>query len=328
MKTSLWLKKALALCFGVTALVAAHAQQYPTRPIKIVVGFSPGGSTDAIARYYALKLSDELKTPVVIDNKPGAGQVLAVKTLQAAAPDGYTLYLGTGSSLSQGPGVRNDLPFDPLKDFLLVGMMVTAPGVIVASPSLPVRNIRELVTYSAANPDKLNYGSSGIGSSSHLQMEYLAKVSGIKMTHIPFKADAEIMAAMAGGSVQLGMATVQAGLAAISSGKAKALAVTGTRRLKSLPEVPSLSETDMKELDGIDPYSYYGLAAPLGTPPAIVARLNEAVNKVSASADVVTHVREKLYAEPGRGTPDAFRKFIEADTQKWKSFAKHVKVTP
>lgn len=321
-------KTLATLCVGVAAVTMTHAQQFPSRPIKVVVGFAPGGSADAFGRYYALKLSEVLNTPVVIDNKPGAGQILAVKTMQAAPADGYTLYLGTGSALSQGPGVRNDLPFDPLKDFALIGMVATAPGVIVVSPSLPVRNIREMVAYSKANPDKLNYGSSGIGSASHLQTEYLTKVSDMKITHVPYKADAEIMQAMAAGSVHMGMSTVQAGLAAVGSGKAKAIAVTGSQRLKSLPDVPSLAESGIKEFDGVDPYTYYGLAAAAGTPAAVVARLSDALVKVNAMPDVIAHVRERLYAEPGKGNAEAFRKFIEQDTTKWKSFSKHIKLTP
>lgn len=324
-----YLKRLLALCLCVASLAGAglaHAQAYPNRPIKVVLGFAPGGSTDAFGRYFAQKLSEALNIPVVVDFKPGAGQILAVKTVLAAPADGYTLWLGTGSGFSQGPGVRNDLPFDPLKDFVLVGMAATSPGVIVVSASLPVNNIRELITHSKANPGKLNYGSSGVGSASHLQTAYMVKVSDMDIQHIPFKADTEIINGMSTGSVHLGMATVQAGLAAVASGRAKAIAVTGSRRLAAMPNVPALSESGQKELDGVDPYTYYGFAAPAGTPPAVVARLSEALQKVNANPEVVAYVREKLYAEPGKGDAESFRQFIVKDTAKWKAFAKHVKL--
>jgi len=325
------IKKILALCLcaaslALSGLAQAQSSTFPNRPIKVILGYAPGGSTDAFGRYYVQKLSEVLNTPVVIDFKPGAGQILAFKTVQAAPADGYTLWLGAGSAFSQGPGIRNDLPYDPLKDMVLIGMAATSPGVIVVSANLPVNNVRELTTYSKANPGKLNYGSSGVGSASHLQSAYLVTLTEMNIEHIPFKADAEIINGMSTGSVHMGMATVQAGLAAVASGRAKAIAVTGSRRLASLPNVPSLSEGGQKELDGVDPYTYYGLAAPVGTPPAVIARLSEALQKVNASPEVIAHVREKLYAEPAKGDAESFRQFIVKDTAKWKAFAKHVKL--
>ncbi|MGT2509256.1 Bug family tripartite tricarboxylate transporter substrate binding protein [Cupriavidus basilensis] len=233
------------LSIGMAAVfsVAAHAAEYPARPIRILVGFAAGGSTDAIARFYAQKLALELKTPVVVENKPGAGQIVAIKSLMAAPADGYTLYMGTGSALSQTPGVqRGTLSYDPLKDFSMVGLVAAAPGVIVVNRDLPVRALRDLAAYSKANPTKLNFGSSGMGSASHLAGAYLSKVAGITMTHIPYKADADIVQAMYTGSVHIGIAPAQGAVAAISNGKVRALAVTGTHRVKSLPEVPSLAE--------------------------------------------------------------------------------------
>jgi tripartite-type tricarboxylate transporter receptor subunit TctC len=264
---------------------------------------------------------------VIIDNKPGAAQAIAIKTVTTSPPDGYTLYLGSGSAFSQGPGVRKDLPYDPLKDLTLIGLIATAPGVIMVSPNLPVKDIGELVKYSKANPSKLNYGSSGTSSASHLQSEYLARTAGIEMTHIPFKADADIIKELVGGDVHLGMAPAQGAIAAISTGRVRGLAVTGSRRLKALPDVPSLSESGIKGLEGIDPYTYYGLAGPVGLPPAVVATLNDALNKVSKMPELVTPLRERQFAEPVTGTPESFRKFIEQDTQKWREFGKVVKLT-
>jgi tripartite-type tricarboxylate transporter receptor subunit TctC len=314
-------------CIGAVLSTAIHAQQYPSKPIRMVVGFGPGGATDVIARFYGQKLSEVLKNPVIIDNKPGAGQLIGVKTVTAATPDGYTILFGTGSAFSQGPGVRRDLPYDPLKDFTFISMVTTAPGVVVAAPTLPVRNVRELIAYSKENPSKLNYGSSGIGAASHLQTEYLMHLTGIKMTHIPYKSAADITRELSVGTVHVGITPLEAAVGPVSGGRVRAIAVTGSRRLKSLPDVPSLSEAGIKGLEGIDPYTYYGLVGPVGTPAPVVAKLSEAVNTLSKSSDVATQVREKLFNEPVEASPASFRKFVEKDLAKWRQLAKFVKLT-
>lgn len=307
--------------------VSAVADSYPSRPIRLLVGFAAGGTTDAIARFYAQKLSVELKTPVVVENKPGAGQIVAIRSLKSATPDGYTLYMGTGSALSQSPGVRNDLPYDPLKDFTFVGLVGTAQGVIIANKDVPAKTLRELVGYAAAHPGQLNFGSSGIGSASHLAGEYMSKVSGMSMTHVPYKADADIVQAMYTGSVQVGIAPVQGAVTALTSGKVRALAVTGTRRIATMPDVASVSEAGLKGFEGLDPYTYYGMLGPIGMPEEIVRKLNEAMNRVSASPSVATQVREKLYAEPATSTPQGFRKQVQDDINRWRQFSKLVSGT-
>jgi tripartite-type tricarboxylate transporter receptor subunit TctC len=305
---------------------SSHAQQYPSKPIRLIVGFGAGGATDVITRFFAQKWSEVLKTTVVVDNKPGAGQLIGIKMAISASSDGYTLFLGSGSAFSQGPGVRRDLPYDPLKDLTLIGLVSAAPGVIIVAPNLPIRNVRELINYSKENPSKLNYGSSGVGSASHLQGEYLMSLTGIKMAHIPFKSAADIVREMAVGSVHVGLTPLEGSMASISSGRARALAVTGARRLKSLPDVPSMLETGIKGLEGIDPYTYYGLAGPVGLSPAVVAKWSETINIVSKSPDVDTQVRERLFNEPAIGTPASFRKFVETDLAKWKELGKFVKL--
>lgn len=302
----------------------ALADSYPSRPIRLLVGFAAGGTTDAIARFYAQKLSIELKTPVVVENKPGAGQIVAIRSLKAAAPDGYTVYMGTGSALSQSPGVRNDLPYDPVKDFAFVGLVGTAQGVIMVNKEVPAKSLGDLVAYASKHPGQLNFGSSGIGSASHLAGEYMSKVSGMMMTHVPYKADADIVQAMYTGSVQVGIAPVQGAVTALISGKVRALAVTGTRRVPALPAVPSVSEAGMKGFDGLDPYTYYGILGPAGMPDDAVSKLNAAINKVSSSPEVAAQVRDKLYAEPATSTPHAFRKQVQDDINRWRQFGKLV----
>lgn len=302
------------------ALASSHgfAQTFPNRPIKIVIGFGAAGSTDTIGRYYAQRLSEVLKSPVLIENRASAGQLVAINALKSAAPDGHTLYIGTGSSLSQAPGVRADLPYDPLKDFTLISLVATIPGVLVVSPSLPVRTVRDLVKYSRDNPDKLNYGSSGVGSASHLQTEFMAAVTGMTMTHIPLKADVDIMREMVAGFVHLGIGPLQGVVPFIQSGRVRALVVTSAHRVKALPDVPSLPEADYKELAGIDPYTYYGLVGPIGLPRQIVTILNEATDKVTKMPEAIAHLRERMHAEWAGGGTDAFRKFLEDDIAKWR----------
>lgn len=316
----------VAAGLALSMAVAAQADTYPSKPIRIIVGFAAGGTADAIARYYAQKMGEVLKTSVIVDNKAGAGQILAVKSMQAAPADGYTLMMGTGSAFSQGPGVRTDLPFDPLKDFTLIGLMAAAPGVIVVPPQLPVRTMGEFIAYAKANPGTLNYASSGVGSASQLQSAYLASLAGMQMTHVPYKADAEIMRSLADGSAHMGIAPIQGAMASITGGRVRALAVTSSKRAASLPDVPSLTELDVKGLQGIDPYSYYGLIGQLGLPPAVVTTLNDAINQVAKSPEAIAHMQKQMSVEPASGTPQFFRQYIQTDLKKWKDFAKHVKL--
>jgi tripartite-type tricarboxylate transporter receptor subunit TctC len=313
------------MCAATTWSAQAMANDFPSRPIRILVGFSAGGSTDSVARYYAMKMSEILKSPVVIENKPGGSQLIAIRSVMSARPDGYTLYLASGSALSQGPGVRKDLPYDPLKDFSYVALLATAPGVIVITPNLPVKKFSDLVNYSKANPDKLNYGSSGIGSASHLQGEYLLKLSGIKATHVPFKADAEIMTSMSEGSIHFGISPIQGAQPPIAQGRVRALAVTGSKRVAMLPDVPSLSEVDVPGLEGIDPYTYYALVGPPGMPSDVVAKLNAVVNTVSKMPSAITYLQERGF-EPVVSTPESLKEFVVKDLAKWKSFGEHVKL--
>ncbi|MDR6860918.1 tripartite tricarboxylate transporter substrate binding protein [Variovorax guangxiensis] len=290
----------------------------------MIIGFAAGGTTDAIARYYAQKMGEALGTSIVVDNKPGAGQMLAIRSTVSAAPDGYTIYMGTASALSQSPGVRKSTPYDPLKDFSIIGLVASAPGVLVVSPELPVRNLRELANLASAKGGGLNYGSSGVGASSHLQTEYLLRLTGIRMEHIPYKSDSDIMREITAGSIQMGIAPVQGAMGSITSGKVRALAVTGTHRMAALPDVPSLTESDFKGLDGVDPYSYYGLLGPAGLPADVVEKLNDAINQVSRKPEVAAYVQQRLYAEPGFGRPQAFRDYIQRDLAKWRGFARHI----
>lgn len=314
----------LAATFALVApLRPFAADNYPSKSIKIIVGFSPAGGTDTIARYYATKIAEVLKGTAYVENKPGAYQMIAIRSLMASPPDGYTLFLISGSAVSQYPGLQDNLPYDPLRDFTTIALVGTARGVIVTSKSLPVKTVRELVDYCKQHPGKVNYGSSGIGSASHLQTEFLSNLAGIKMTHIPYKADAEILTAISGGSVQVGMTPLQGALPAIKGSLVNAIAVTGGSRVPNLPEVPSLKESGIPGLGAVDPYTYYVLVGPKGVPSDVVAKLNAAVNAVSRMPQTISYMRMLAY-EPAVSTPQSAVEYVSKDIAKWRNFKKDV----
>ncbi|EYS97667.1 MFS transporter [Cupriavidus sp. SK-4] len=314
----------LALGAGALFTRSVLAQPGSTRPIRLLVGFSAGSGADNVARLYASHLTELLGVPVIVDNKPGASQLLAIRPMLAAPPDGLTLTLAGGSALGQGPGIRKDLPYDPLKDFSLIGMIATAPGVFFVHPSMPVSSMRELITYAKANPGKLNYGSAGIGSANHLQLEYVKKVTGIDLTHIPFKSDQDVAREVAAGNVHVGLTLAQFAIPFATSGRLKAITVTGSQRLPELANVPSLTETGVAELKGID-FTFYGLIGPAGMDPSLIKKLNEAINKIGAKPAVASQMK-KLYCKPIQGSPDDFRHYLETELSKWRELGKTVKI--
>lgn len=244
----------------------------------------------------------------------------------ASPPDGYTLYAATGSSLVQNPAMRQGLPYDPLKDFTLVGITVTNPGVIFVSPGLPVHNIKELVAYGAANPGKLNYGSAGLGTAGHLAAEALMSATGLQMTHVPYKSDADVIREVMGGSLHLGIMTTLNTVQAVKAGNIRAIAVTAQKRLPYLPDVQALPEAGMKNLGALDPHTFISIVGPAGMKPDVVAKLNEAINKTSVTPDFANRVRTTLNAEPATTTPESFRKFVEAQLVTWREIGKTVKL--
>jgi tripartite-type tricarboxylate transporter receptor subunit TctC len=311
---------------AMTALPAIAADTWPSKPIKIILGFGPGGTTDSIARLYGQKMSELLKTPVIVDNKPGGNQMNAINSVRMAPPDGYTLYAATGSALVQNPAVRKDLPYDPLKDFSLIGVMATNPAVIFINTEVPVKTVAELIAYNKANPGKLNYGSAGVGTAGHLAGEAFMHVTGMKMTHVPYKSDVDVIRETIAGNVHFGISTTVNTVSFVKSGKIRALAVTTAKRLPYLPDVPSLPETGVQGISELEPHTFISLVGPAGLPPAIVTKLNETLNKISADPDIASKVRDTLYSEPATMTPASFRDFIEKELAKWRVVGKTVKL--
>ena len=326
MPTRLLSRRAVLLGTATLLALPAMAQDFPSRPIRIIVAFAAGGSADSIARLYGHRMSQLLQTPVIVDNKPGANQIIAIRTLLASPPDGYTLYAATGSSLVQNPALRPGLPYDPQRDFTLVGMAVTNPGVIFTSPALPIHNIKELIAYGNANPGKLNYGSAGLGTAGHLAAEALMSATGLKMTHIPYKADADVIREVMAGNVHVGIMTTLNTVNAVRAGNIRAIAVTTENRLPYFPDVEALAEAGMKNLTALDPHTFISFVGPAGMPPAVVAKLNQAINKASTTPEVAARVRDTLNAEPVTSTPASFRQFLDGQLTTWREIGKTVKL--
>jgi tripartite-type tricarboxylate transporter receptor subunit TctC len=328
MMFSIKLLRIFAVFVAATLLaVSSHAQQFPSKPIRLLVGFSAGGATDAVARLYGQKLSELLNVPVVVDNKPGSSQLLAIRALKAAAPDGYTLAILGGSGLTQGPAIRQDLGYDPLKDFSLIGFLSLAQGMITVHPDFPARTVAELIAYAKAHPNSVSYASAGIGSAGHFEAEYLMKVAGLKLIHIPYKSDSEAARAVMAGEVKMAFTTAQIALPLVNSGKARGLLVTTTKPLPYIPGVPTLSEANVAGLQGLDPYTFFGLVGPAGMQADHINQLNEAINKISEMPDVVNRMRSNLANEPAASSPGAFRTFVEKEYAKWREVGKNVKLT-
>jgi len=298
--------------------VHAQAPAYPTKPIRIVVPFPPGGATDILARDVAQKLSEAWGQQVIVDNRPGAGGNIGSELVAKAAPDGYTLEMGTVGTHAINASLYAKMPYDHIRDFVPVILVAGVPNVLVVNPSVPVNSVQELIAYAKANPGKLNFASSGSGTSIHLSGELFKVMAGVQMTHVPYKGSAPAVQDLIGGQVQLMFDNLPPSLPQIKAGKLRALAVTSATRAPALPDTPTIAEAG---LPGFEASSWFGLLAPAGTPPAIVAKLNAEVAKWLATPEA----REKLArqgANAAGGTPEDFAKHIAAETAKWAKVVK------
>jgi tripartite-type tricarboxylate transporter receptor subunit TctC len=290
------------------------AQPYPSKPIRLIIPFSPGGATDIIGRTLAQKLSAQLGQSVVVDNKPGAGGTLGSGEAAKAAPDGYTLLLATTSTHSIAPSLYKNMPYVVEKDFAPISEVATATNVLIVTPNLPAKDVAELVALAKSKPDSLNFASSGNGTIVHLQGEFFKLVSGTRLTHVPYKGTALAIPDLISGQTHLMFDSLVSALPHIKGGKVKALAVTSLKRTSLLPEVPTVIESG---LPGYEVNTYFGLFAPPGTPRDIVQRLHKEVVIAVQSAEV----KERFAGqgtEPVGGTPEALSALIKSETTKWK----------
>ena len=303
------------IALGLSVLVgttSVQAQTYPARPIRLVVSFAAGGGVDLVARLIGQKLSEAWSQQVVIDNRPGAGGNVSAELVAKSAPDGYTIYLSSASVVVNA-SLYKALPYDPLKDFAAVTLLVNAHNVLVSHPSLPAKNIRELIALAKKKPGQINYASTGSGSSGHLAMELFRSMAGIELTHIPYKVIGQTTADLLSGQVSLWFPTMPGVLQHIKSGRMAALGVSGSRRAPVLPTVPTIAEAGVS---GYDASTWYPLLAPAGTPAAVVDKMNAQLVAILASADV----REKLQAqgiEPVGSTPAQLGAHLKSEMLKW-----------
>ncbi|MGC2717397.1 MAG: tripartite tricarboxylate transporter substrate binding protein [Pseudolabrys sp.] len=296
----------------------AGADDYPTRPITLIVPFPPGGSTTVMARNVADKMSATLGQPVVVENRGGAGGTIGTRSVAKAAPDGYTILLSYTATMAIAPSMNVNAGYDPRKDFVPIGMIGFAPNVLVVHPSLPARSVAELIAYAKAAPAPVQYGSPGVGTVNHLAGEYLASETGVKLQHVPYKGNGPAMGDLLGGHIPMMFVPIPVALGNVKAGTLRGLAITTAKRSGLLPDLPTLAESGVP---GFDVALRYGLMAPTGTPPAIIARLNRELNAALATEDVKQRLATEG-AEALPGTPEAYAADVDADEKRWSGLVK------
>jgi tripartite-type tricarboxylate transporter receptor subunit TctC len=315
----------IALAIGLTAMAsstfAQAATNYPARPIKIVVPFAPGGTTDMLARLVGQRLTQSWGQPVVIENKPGAGATLGADIVAKSAPDGYTLLMGAAHhTIAQQVYAKIPYHFD--RDFAPITMVAMVPNMVVVNSEVPAKNIAEFIALAKTQPGKLNYGSAGAGTAHHLIGEMFKLRAGVDLVHVPYKGSSPAVADLLSGQVQLMFDTVTSGLPQVKAGKLRALAVTTAKRSSAMPDVPSLSET---ALPGFDVGTWFGLLAPAATPPAIVQKLNAEIVKIIQQPDVRKQMLE-AGSEPMGNTSQQMAAQIKAELEAFEAVVKQIKL--
>ena len=302
---------AVALCLAAASFV--HAQSFPAKPVRIVVAFPPGGPSDYAARVVSLKLTEFIGQPVLVDNRPGAGGVLGTELVARAAPDGYTLLIGNTGTLSVLPHLKATMPYDALRDFTAITNLIGGPSFLLTHPSVPVKNLRELITLARKRPGQLTYASAGVGQISHMNGELLRQLAGIDLLHVPYKGTGPIMPEILGGQVSITFSTSIDNLQFVKLGRLRALAVTGRERLAVAQDLPTMAEAG---LPGFESLNWNGIVGPAGMPRDIVNRLNREIVRAINLPDV----KEKVLAQGNfviGDTPEQFAAFILAESNKW-----------
>ena len=313
--------KLLLRALTLVALTAttASAQDFPSRPITLIVPYSAGGGNDVMARVAAEKMSRSLGQQIVIENRGGAGGSIATRQGARAVPDGYTLALGGTGTLAINPTLYPNVGYDPRKDFAPIGLIGTSALVVLVNPSVPVKSIKELIAYAKANPGKMNFASAGTGSGIHLAAEYFKVQAGIEMTHVPYKGSGPALQDLVGGHVAIYFSSKPPALGLIKEGKVRALAVTGPKRSDIMPELPTVAEAG--DMPGFEAVLHYGIVAPAGTPTAIVNKLNVALRAAVMSDEL----KAKLAAdgtEPLASTPEEYAADIDKEETKWSAIVR------
>ena len=296
----------------------SFADEYPNRPISLIVPFPPGGSTTVMARNVADKLSASLGQQIVVENRGGAGGTIGTRFVAKAVPDGYTILLSYTATMAIAPAMNVNAGYDPRKDFATIGMIGAAPSVLVVHPSLPVHSVAELIAYAKAAPTPLQYGSPGVGTVNHLAGEYLARETGIKLQHVPYKGNGPAMSDLLGGHILMMFVPIPVALGHIKAGTLRGLAIASAKRSSLLPELATLVESGVP---GFDVGLRYGLVAPAGTPQPVILRLNKELNAALASDEVQNRLATEG-AEVLPGTPEAYAADIDREEKKWGGLVK------
>jgi tripartite-type tricarboxylate transporter receptor subunit TctC len=308
---------AVAVALALLA-TSAPAQDYPARPITLIVPYAAGGGNDVMARIVAERMSRTLGQQIVIENKGGAGGSIATRQIAKAAPDGYTLGLGGTGTLAINPTLYPNVGYDPRRDFAPVGLIASSALVVLVNPSVAARSMGELIALGKREPGKLNYASAGAGSGIHLGSELFATMAGVRLTHIPYKGSSPALTDLVGGHVAIYFSSLPPAIALVREGKVRALAVTGPKRSESFPDLPTVAEA---ALPGYEAVLHYGIVAPAGTPRAIVDKLNAALNAALAESEVRARIVADG-AEPLPGTPDDYAADIDREETKWSKIVK------
>jgi tripartite-type tricarboxylate transporter receptor subunit TctC len=303
---------AALLCWAGTVSNIQAQQQYPVRPIRMIVPSAPGGGTDITARILSPKLSEYLGQQVVIENKAGAGTMIGSEAVARATPDGYTLLMGI-STLAINPAIYKKVPYDALTDFAPISLVVTLPNVLVVHPSLGVKSVKELISYSKSRPGQINFASAGLGTNPHLSMELFLSMAGLKMVHVAYKGSGQGLIDVVGGHVPVMMPAVLSGKPHIKSGQLIALGVTSSKRAIGEPDIPTIAEAGVP---GYEAVQWFGALAPKGTPREIIAKVHDAIVRALKDPDIRKHLVNDG-ADPIGSSPEEFSAYIRSETEKW-----------
>ena len=307
-----------AFLLGFAAISGAAAQSYPTKPVRIIVPFPPGGPTDTQARWAAQQLNAALRQPIIAENRPGAGGITGTEVAAKSAPDGYTLLAGNPGPVTIAPIVRAKLAYDPARDLAPVMLIAKSASCLCMHPSLPAKGLKEFVKLARAQPGRINYASPGVGTVGHLAIEFFASQAGVKLNHVPYKGAAQYVVDLLAGNIEVAQIQFAMSSGLVNQGKLKPVGVTSRIRTPLMPDVPTLAEQGLK---GFESYNWNGVLAPAGTPPAVISRIYEVLSKALSTPEA-----RQLFVSQGHEIgnlgPDQYGAFLKAETQKWAEVAK------
>ena len=313
----------IVICASALAPTIAEAQSWPNRPVRLISPFAPGGGADITSRAIAQKLSTTLGQQVVVENRGGAGGMIGVDMAAKAPADGYTMVLGTIGPIAINPSLYKKMTYDPMRDLIPVSQAANALNVLVVHPSLPAKNVKEMIAIAKARPGQMNYGSSGPGATDHLAGELFNVLAGVKMVHVPYKGGAPAMLDLVAGNVQVVFSTVSTAVAAMDSKRVRPLAMTGNQRFELMPDLPTVAEAGLK---GFEVNNWYGVFLPSGTSKEIVAKLNVEVVKALAAPDVKKRLIEAGIVATS-SSPEGFTSYVKAEAAKWAKVIKEAGIT-